>query len=282
MHPEKDLPSSCAGIPGRRTDSSANLRAVRFFSTLVVLASLPAIVPSLPQPSMSSQNSERIRLFKHRSTTAWACNTSEVQALVYQSGMAVDADGAYRAYHPNNRLGLDTIDHAGYPGNWWALATDTGNPNGRPVIQGKQDPAPGYYVSMTSLYDSSIANEHNPRRFVDAAAVPYVVLPPEGFKHARLGDFATVVNLKNGRVAGAIVADESAPELPMGEGSIALAKMLEIDADPRTGGIEHGVAYVIYPGSGNGKPRTADEIARTAESYFRKWGGVERLHGCLR
>ena len=28
---------------------------------------------------------------------------------------AVDADGAFRAYHPNNRLGLDTIDHAGRP-----------------------------------------------------------------------------------------------------------------------------------------------------------------------
>jgi hypothetical protein len=98
--------------------------------------------------------------------------------------MAVDADGAYRAYHPNNRMGLDAIEHAGHPGNWWALATDTGTPEGRPVLQRENDPAPGYYVSMTSLFDASITNERNPRRFVDAVSIPYVVLPPEGFKHA--------------------------------------------------------------------------------------------------
>jgi len=205
-----------------------------------------------------------------------------VQAFVYQSGLAVDADGAYQAYHPNNRRGLDSVEHAGHPGNWWALATDTGNPNGRPVIQTKDDPAPGYYVSMTSLYDSSIANESNPRRFVDAANVPYVVLPPEGFKHAKLGDFAIVMNLENGKVAGGIVADESAPELPMGEGSIALAKMLGIDSNPRTGGTEREVVYVIYPASGNGKPRPSNEIATASRAYFKKWGGSPKLHSCLR
>lgn len=234
------------------------------------------------QPSTSSQNLRRTKLFRHRSTIAWTCGASEVPAFVYQSGFAVDADGAYNAYHPNNRLGLDSIEHAGHPGNWWALATDTGNPNGRPVLQKKGDPAPGYYVSMTSLYDSSIANESNPRRFVDAASVPYVVLPPEGFNHAKLGDFATVMNLDNGKTAGGIVADESAPELPMGEGSIALAKMLGIDSNPRTGGTDRRVVYVIYPFSGNGKPRPPNEIAQASRAHFNKWGGLPKLHSCLR
>ena len=195
--------------------------------------------------------------------------------------MAVDADGAYRAYHPINRMGLDSIEHAGHPGDWWALATDTGSPTGTPVLQGQNDPAPGFYVSMTSLFDASITNEHNPRRFVDAVTVPYVVLPPEGFKHAKLGDFATVVNLRNGEVANAIIADESAPELPMGEGSIALARALSVDPDPRNGGVEKGIAYVIFPDSGNGKPRALDEIASTSQALFRKWGGLPRLRGCL-
>jgi hypothetical protein len=195
--------------------------------------------------------------------------------------MAVDADGAYRAYHSDNRIGLDSIEHAGRPGNWWALATDTGSPNGRPVVQGKNDPAPGYYVSMTSLFDASIADERNPRRFVDAASIPYVVLPPEGFKHAKLGDFATVVNLRNGRVAAAIVADESAPELPMGEGSIALASALGIDSNPRNGGIEKDVGYVIYPRSGNSKPRAVDEIVSASQAYFQSWGGLLMLRSCL-
>lgn len=246
-----------------------------------MLAFAISIVPSNSQPSPTSENLRRTRLFKHRSTIVWSCDSPEVPAFVYQSGFAVDADGAYRAYHPNNRLGLDTIEHAGHPGNWWALATDTGNPDGRPVIQGKDDPAPGYYVSMTALYDSSIADEHNPRRFVDAASVPYVVLPPEGLKHAKLGDFATIMNLENGKVAAGIVADESAPGLPMGEGSIALAELLGIDSDARTGGVDRGVAYVIYPDSGNSEPRHPDEIARVSQTYFQRWGGLQKLRRCL-
>ena len=205
-----------------------------------------------------------------------------MQAFIYQGGLAVDADGAYRAYHPNDSLGLDSIAHAGRPGNWWALATHTGNPSGRPVVQGEDDPAPGYYVSMTSLYDASVASERDPHRFVDASSIPYVVLSPKGFKHAKLGDFATVVNLRNGKVAAGIVADESAPEQPLGEGSIALAVALGVKSNPRTGGIEQGVGYVIYPGSGNGKPRTLDEIVSTSRAYFRRWGGLQKLRGCLR
>lgn len=195
--------------------------------------------------------------------------------------MAIDADGAYRAYHPNDRMALDSIDHAGHPGNWWALATDTGSPHGTPVIQGKHDPAPGYYVSMTSLFDPTVENERDPRRFVDALNIPYVVLPPEGFKHVKLGDFATVVNRKNGKVSGAIVADESAPDIPMGEGSIALARALDIDSDPRTGGIKKGIAYVIFRESGNGKPRTRDEISSKSRAEFEHWGGLQMLRVCL-
>jgi len=200
---------------------------------------------------------------------------------VFKSGLAVDADGAFRAYHPNNRLGLDSIEHAGHPGDWWALATDTGSPSGHPVLQGKNDPAPGYYVSMTSLFDAEDRNERDPRRFVDSASIPYVVLPPKGFKHARLGDFATVVNLHNGKSSPAIVADESAPELPMGEGSIALANSLGIDSNPRTGGVEHGVVYVVFPGSGNGKPQTLAEINSIARKDFESWGGMAELRSCL-
>jgi hypothetical protein len=229
----------------------------------------------------SSQQVARSKLFRHHSTVALSCAASGVQAFVYQAGMAVDADGAYRAYHPNDSMALDSLEHAGHPGDWWALATDTGTPSCRPVFQGQNDPAPGFYVSMTSLFDASIVNERNPRRFVDAATVPYIVLPREGFKHAKLGDFATVLNLRNGKVAGAIIADESAPELPMGEGSIALARALGIDPDARNGGVEKGIAYVIFPSSGNGRPRGLDEIASTSQDYFQRWGGLPMLRGCL-
>jgi len=255
---------------------------VKLVLALLVLA---VVVPSgsqAPQRPIPSQLSRRVKLFRHRSTIAWECASSAADPFVYEAGLAVDADGAFKAYHPNNRLGLDSIEHAGHPGNWWALATDTGDQSGRPVVQGKRDPAPGYYVSMTSLFDAANPNERDPHRFVDAAWIPYVVLPPVGLKHAKLGDFATVVNLENGEVASAIVADESAPELKMGEGSIALAVALGIDSNPRRGGIEHGVAYVIYPGSGNGKPRGLNEIVSASRRYFQTWGGLQKLNSCLR
>lgn len=224
---------------------------------------------------------ERSEIFRHHGTVAWSCASFHVNAFYYVAGMAIDADGAFRAYHPTDRLGLDALVHAGHPGNWWALATDTGETNGHPVLQGKADPASGYYVSMTSLYDATNPNERDPNRFVDAARIPYVVLPPTGLKHAKLGDFATVVNLKNGKIAAAIIADESAPDLQMGEGSIALADELGIDSNPRTGGTGEGVAFVIYGGSGNGKPRALDDINANSRHQFEMWGGIEKLHACL-
>lgn len=248
------------------------------FVAWAIAVAIPGASLDTPQPRNSQ---ETLKLFQHHDTVAWSSPSPAVNAFFYQAGMAIDADGAPRAYHPKD-LGLDSLDHAGYPGHWWALATDNGKASGRPVIQRKSDPAPGYYVSMTSLYDASIPTERNPHRFVDAAHIPYVVLPPIGFKHARLGDFATVINLRNGRMASAIVADESAPDLQMGEGSIALAKALGINANPRTGGTDDGVAYVIYPGSGDGKPRTLKAIVATAERHFHAWGGMRRLTSFLR
>lgn len=249
------------------------------------LSSLSAVLiiafPLLSQAAHGPERTRRTRLFRHHGTNVWLCNSAGVTAFVFESGFAVDADGAFKAYHPNNSLGLDSIEHAGRPGNWWALATDTGKPSGHPVLQGKNDPAPGYYVSMTSLFDANIPNEYDPRRFVDAAAIPYVVLPPKGFEHAQLGDFATVINRRNGKSSGAIVADESAPGLPMGEGSIALANALDIDSNPRTGGIEHGVVYVVYPGSRNGRPRKVEEIVSIAKQEFERWGGMTKLKSCL-
>jgi len=253
---------------------------LRSFLIILVLTASSRSQDGL-QPTLA-KTPLKFKLFKHHSTVAWSCASGDTDAFYYEAGMAVDADGAFRAYHPNNRLGLDSIEHAGRPGHWWALATNTGNASGRPVVQRNSDPAPGYYVSMTSLFDASIRSERNPHRFVDAARIPYVVLPPIGFKHARLGDFVTVINLRNGRVAGAIVADQSSSDLDMGEGSIALAKALHINSNPRTGGIDNGVAYVIYPGSGNGKPRRLAEIALNSQRNFQAWGGFAKLRACLR
>ncbi|MGV3531106.1 MAG: hypothetical protein ACO1QR_01960, partial [Chthoniobacteraceae bacterium] len=93
--------------------------------------------------------------------------------LAWISGLAVDADGSPRAYHPESRKGLDALANAGNPGNWWGVACDA---RGVPFVQGADDPAPGYYVSTTALCDTRFPAS-SCRRYVDAETIPYIVLP---------------------------------------------------------------------------------------------------------
>jgi Fungal chitosanase of glycosyl hydrolase group 75 len=240
------------------------------------------LLPSVPQASLpvSHETCEKSKLFIARNVAVWS-SPSSPKAFFYKAGLAVDADGAYRAYHPNDRFGLDSLNHAGHEGNWWALVTEDEKTSGRPVVQLESDPAPGFYVSTTALYDRDNPNPRDPHRYVDAATIPYVVLHPKALNYARLGDFATVVNLQNGKISEAIVADESAPNLPVGEGSIALAQALGIDSNPRTGGKDRDVAYVIYPDSGNRRPRELEEIVINAKQLFDAWGGLQKLNVCI-
>jgi hypothetical protein len=203
--------------------------------------------------------------------------------LFFKSGMNVDADGAPKAYGPN-RIGLDNLGNAGHPGDWWALATDTGKHDGTPLIQGPDDPAPGFYISTTALGDHTLPYS-DPKRYVDATVIPYIVLP--GHKHGsplssklKLGDFALVANGKSGRHSYAIYADVG-PVHQIGEGSIALAQAIGIGSDPRKGNGAHDIVYVVFPGSGDGRPKSCAEIGQKGRSSFQAWGGFARLGQCF-
>src|ERR1043166_227569 len=115
------------------------------------------------------------------------------EAIVFSAGMHIDVLGAPQAYHWDEQKGLDYLQNAGRPGMWWSLVTDDGKPTGSPVIQKAHDPAPGYYVSTTSLEDTS-KERTDPRRYVDSSAVPYIVLPGHftAESGAKLGDIAAV------------------------------------------------------------------------------------------
>jgi hypothetical protein len=230
-------------------------------------------------PTGSRSACKKSKLFRAQKVVFWSTPTPSgaPAGFFFESGLAIDADGAFRAYHPNDRLGLDSLAHAGHRGNWWALVTDNGKTSGRPILQGKSDPAPGYYVSTTALYDPDNPSPRDPHRYVDAMKIPYIVLHPKALNHARLGDFATVVNFQNGKISAAIVADVSAPDLPVGEGSIALAEALGINSSPRHGGKDGGVVYLIYPGSGSRRPRPLKEIVANSNQLFAAWGGFEKL-----
>ncbi len=232
---------------------------------------------------MNANNEEnlarnRIKLLKVGEVTVWTLPGPS--AFFYNSGMAIDADGAPEAYHPQDH-GLDFLANAGRPGNWWALVTDNAQPNGEPIVQGSNDPAPGFYISMTALEDTT-KERTNPRRYVDSQVIPYIVLPSPVMKEggAKLGDFAFVINRKNGKLSHAIIADIG-PKDKLGEGSIALAETLGIPSNPRRGGTDGGVIYVVFPRSGNRNPRPLTEIETEAPKLFEAWGGMKQIDACF-
>jgi len=194
-------------------------------------------------------------------------------AFLFISRMTIDADGAPNAYHPDD-AGLDTLANAGSPGHWDGIVTDN---DGRPLIQQERDPFPGYYISCTSLFDNT-RNFADPRGYVDAATIPYIALPSElaTREGLRLGDFAFVVNLRNGKSSYAIYADVGA----LGEGSIALADALGVSSNARHGGQSGGILYLLFPGSGNHRPRTIDEIQDGGEKLLSHWVSSKGLSSC--
>ncbi len=186
------------------------------------------------------------------------------QLYIFNGALMIDADGAPKAYHKDDKMALDYLSNGGEPGNWWALATDNNKPSGTPLIQTASDPAPGYYISMTSL-ENQDKDHTDPARFVNAEIIPYIVVPAGFSGDFKLGDIALVYNKQNGKKCFAIYADVGPKEL-IGEGSIKLAKELGINSSPKNGGIETGVVYILLIGSGKHSMLNREEIDAIGQS----------------
>jgi len=198
----------------------------------------------------------------------------DASAFFYEAGMAIDADGGYHAYNPDGASGLDYLGNAGKPGDWWALVTDNGQPDGNPIIQDASDPAPGFYVSTTSLEDPGESVD-DPRRYVNAEAINFFVLPGKSSFGAKLDDFGVVIRPETGQWDYAVYADIG-PANQIGEASIALASALGINSNPRNGGAGHGILYIVFPGSKQGWPLSQAQIDQYGAAAFAKWGGIEK------
>jgi Fungal chitosanase of glycosyl hydrolase group 75 len=192
------------------------------------------------------------------------------RAFAYLTGMMIDADGAPNAYGPGN-CGIDDLSNAGKPGHWWALATDNGKPDGNPLVKN------GFYISTTSLEDESKKIDES-GRFVDATQIPFFVLPSlvEKSGEVHLGDFGMIINLANGRTSAAIFADQG-PTGKLGEGSVALAQALGVNANARSGGTNEGIVYVVFPGSGTSKMQSLAELNESGTRLFEQAGGMRRV-----
>jgi hypothetical protein len=208
-------------------------------------------------------------------------------ALVYEAGLAIDADGGRHAYRDDDK-GLDTIRNA-CPTDRTKLCY--GILERTPGNRVKQAPPnEAYYVSPTTLVDKS-KPESDQDRYVDSERVAYVVLPLRTLTRMaaakggaalplRLGDLAFVRNRKNGKSAFAIFADVG-PAQKIGEGSIALADALQIPSSPRHGGAGDGVQVVVFPGSGDRRPKPQVDIDREGRAALERWGGPARLDACF-
>ena len=146
-----------------------------------------------------------------------------------QVKMDVDVDGAPNAYGPKGRPTLDILKHARspkgseHPGEIVGYMTEyTGGP---PTVQGKNDPYPGYYVSQTDFADLHNPRMEDPRRYVDATRVNYVVQGKVARQAgATMGDFAVVYSCRTGKTVYAILADSGNES--GAEGSLALVRTL--------------------------------------------------------
>jgi len=173
--------------------------------------------------------------------------------------MMIDADGAngqtggVPVYGPKGFTPepLDFLANAGEPGNWFGIVTDTGRRDGNPVLQNSNGPVPGAFVSATSYRWPELART-DPRAYVDAASVPYIVLPGHWRKAAIgvvLGCKAIVRDSKTGKILEASGVLDFGPQGKLGEASIACAEFFGIPSSPKSGGTtEKRFVYTFFPG----------------------------------
>ena len=156
--------------------------------------------------------------------------------------MDVDVDGAPNAYGPPGYNTLDELRNAHYRRRKHAeivgYLTDDDDPK-IPILQGPHDPFPGYYISQTSYTDAALTDPKDPRRYVDATKINYIVLGDAARKRgARIGDFVAVYSNHTHRAVFGIVADEGNPSGD--EGSLHLLQDLGY---PFKNGIDDAVEH---------------------------------------
>jgi hypothetical protein len=140
--------------------------------------------------------------------------------------MDVDVDGAPNAYGPPGKPTLDVLVNAHYLERAdQAIVGFLLDDRRHPILQGPNDPFPGYYISQTAFADPANRNERDPRRYVDARNINYVVRGDEARRRGvKVGDFVAVYSKWTRRAAFAIVGDTGNPTGD--EGSLHLLQEL--------------------------------------------------------
>jgi hypothetical protein len=140
--------------------------------------------------------------------------------------MDVDVDGAPNAYGPPGKPTLDVLMNAHYlERSDQAIVGYLVDERRKPILQGPKDPFPGYYISQTAFADAANHNERDPRSYVDARNINYVVRGDEARRRGvKVGDFVAVYSERSQRAVFAIVGDTGNPTGD--EGSLHLLQEL--------------------------------------------------------
>ncbi|MGH8080718.1 MAG: hypothetical protein ACREP7_09090 [Lysobacter sp.] len=223
------------------------------------------------------------RWMEYRGTVIHRVDTGGRQAYAYLSPrVAITADGAPDAYHPEN-IGSGHLRHTQWPDGDWqhALVADPRHPR-RPLQQTAGRHA-GYFVSITALNDPS-RSRTDPGAYVDAGRIPYLVLP-EPF-HALdgsgdLGDFVIAYHPGTRRSSYGVIGDIGG-DRALGEISTRMASDLSgLRAEPRSGrGVPPGPTLcLVFPQSRltPAWPMPPAAIRARCEQLLKNLGGQERL-----
>jgi hypothetical protein len=139
---------------------------------------------------------------------------------------------------------------------------------GKPVLQSGTDPHPGYYVSLSSLKrpETDQHKDEEQARQVDAAKVPYVVLPPSIAKLSdiQLGDVAAIWRARDQQIVYAVYGD-GGPANSHGEASAKALEGLGVHVysdhgvKRAVGGLEDDAVVIVFPGSAHHAPAQYDD-----------------------
>ncbi|QRM54670.1 hypothetical protein [Sinorhizobium sp. BG8] len=160
----------------------------------------------------------------------------------------------------------------------------------RPVKPVEQADGSGFYVSPTALADTTIADEADQTRYIDATKIAgAVVRSPSLVSELSVGagTFGVAFDPKVGKAVPFIVGDFG-PRV--GEATPFLARSVEkvsenlpYDREHRyLGGVDEArIVWIFFRGEKMAAPYTASSVATAASAAFETWGGEARLKECV-
>jgi hypothetical protein len=211
------------------------------------------------------------------------------------------------AYRDHNRPVSDftAVRDAGFPTQktWQVLSGDIIEKNAstqKPCIT-----PDGYLVSMTA--DVAVNGGFNrvgdcdQSKWIDALSMPAVVLPkgtnatPSQFNARGVGKRSLVVAFSRSATSRTVygIVGDFGPVKEIGEANIAMNRKLNglVDSDQpkhRQDAIDRfqagRSAILLFPGSGFvlARPISSDRIAEAGTSALERFGGAQKLYGCIR